>query len=405
MSMLTSAQTAMKRAAKQLNLTDEQLEKLLKPDHEHQYELEVNGKKHLAYRVQHSSKRGPYKGGIRFHPEVDIDEVRALALLMSVKTAAVGIPMGGGKGGVVIDPREHDKDHVEAVSRAFVQALQPHIGPEKDVPAPDVNTNAEIIDYMVDEYEKLTGDRSKASFTGKSLENGGSEGREAATGRGGVIVLREYLKSIGIDSSGLTVAVQGVGNVGFFFAQIAEAELGVRIVAVSDSKRTLAVKNSTQNEDALSLVPFAGHKKGLIEDLEDDHTEFLGRDAILEQEVDVLVLAALGDVITDGNVGVVRSEIILELANGPIEDSSSKILESKGFTVIPDVIANAGGVVVSYLEWLQNKTVEHWPEEKVNQKLEQILVAATTKMIERSKSRGISLKDAAFQIAIEALNT
>jgi len=403
MSMLKSAQSAIKRSSQRLKLTDEQLDKLLIPDFEHQHELEVNGKKHLAYRVQHSSKRGPYKGGIRFHPEVDIDEVRALALLMSIKTAAVGIPMGGGKGGVVIDPRDHDKEHVEAVSRAFVQALHPHIGPEKDVPAPDVNTNSEIIDYMVDEYEKLTGDRSKASFTGKSLENGGSEGREAATGRGGVIVLREYLKSIGRDPRGLTVAVQGVGNVGFFFAQIAEAELGVRIVAVSDSKRTLAVKDFTQNEDALSLVPFSEHKKGLIEDLEDDHTEFLSRDAILEQEVDVLVLAALGDVITDENVSVVKSNIILELANGPIEDSASQALESKSVTVIPDVIANAGGVVVSYLEWLQNKAGEHWSEEKVNQKLEQILVAATTKMIERSKSSEISLKDAAFQIAVEAL--
>lgn len=403
MSMLTSAQAAIKRSAKRLNLTDEQLTGLLTPDSEHQFAIEVNGKKHAAYRVQHSNKRGPYKGGIRFHPEVDQDEVRALALLMSIKTAAVGIPMGGGKGGVVIDPRAHDKQHIEAVSRAFVLGLHAHIGPEKDVPAPDVNTNAEIIDYMVDEFEQITGDRTKASFTGKSLANGGSEGREAATGRGGVIALREYLKSIHRDPKTVTVAVQGVGNVGFFFAQIAEAELGVRVVAVSDSKRTLAVKDFIQNSDSLSLVPFDGHKRGLIEDLQDSHTEFLERDDILGLPVDVLVLAALGDVITDANDDVVKARVVLELANGPIEDSALAHLEDRGIHVIPDVVANAGGVIVSYLEWLQNKQGEHWPESEVNQRLEHILAPAMQHMMKRAQKEHITMKDAAFDIAIEAL--
>lgn len=401
--MLDSAQTALKRSAQRMKLDDAQITALLKPDFEHEHTLSINGKTHLAYRVQHSNKRGPYKGGIRFHPEVDKDEVRALALLMSLKTAAVGIPMGGGKGGVVIDPREHDQAHIEAVSRAFVQALHSHIGPEKDVPAPDVNTSAEIIDYMVDEYERITGDRSKASFTGKSIANKGSEGREAATGRGGMIVLREYLKSIKKDLRDITVAVQGVGNVGFFFAQCAEAELGVRVVAVSDSKQTLAVKNFAQNNDVLSLVPFSGHKKGLIEDLEDAHTEFLDRDAILGMKVDVLVLAALGDVITDENVDAVRASIILELANGPVEDSALQNLEQRSIHVIPDVIANAGGVVVSYLEWLQNRAGEHWSESVVNKKLEHILVSASNKLIERVKTEHITPKDAAFEIALEEL--
>ncbi len=401
--MLDSAQNALKRSARRMKLSDGQIKALLKPDFEHEFELKVNDKTHLAYRVQHSNTRGPYKGGIRFHPEVDKDEVRALALLMSLKTAAVGIPMGGGKGGVVIDPREHDQAHIEAVSRAFVQALHPHIGPEKDVPAPDANTSAEIIDYMVDEYEQITGDSSKASFTGKSLANNGSEGREAATGRGGMIVLREYLKSIEKDSRDITVAVQGVGNVGFFFAQCAEAELGVRVVAVSDSKRTLAVKNFAQNNNVLSLVPFSGYKKGLIEDLEDSHTEFLNRDAIVTMKVDVLVLAALGDVITDENVDAVCASIILELANGPVEDSALQKLEQRSIHVIPDVIANAGGVVVSYLEWLQNKAGEHWSESVVNQKLEHILVSASGKMIERAQLEHITLKDAAFEIALEEL--
>jgi glutamate dehydrogenase/leucine dehydrogenase len=386
-----------------MGLSDHEVEALVTADAEHEFELLVNGKTHKGYRVQHSNKRGPYKGGIRFHHQVDKDEVRALALLMSIKTAAVGIPMGGGKGGVIINPSDHHDDHIEAVARAYVRALKDHVGPDKDVPAPDVNTNAQIIDYMVDEFEQLTGDSSKASFTGKSLENGGSEGREAATGRGGVIVLREYFKQHGIDPKQVTVAVQGVGNVGFFFAQIAEAELGVRVVAVSDSKRTLAVKNFTQNNDTLSLVPFAGHKKGLIEDLEDSHTEFLNRDAILNQPVDVLVLAALGDVITDENVEKVHAGVILELANGPVQDHAHLKLESKQISVIPDVIANAGGVVVSYLEWLQNKSGEKWSESNVNTKLEHIMVAASKKMFERAMRDHVSLKDAAFSIAIEAL--
>jgi glutamate dehydrogenase/leucine dehydrogenase len=401
--MLSSAKAAIKRSAKRLDISGDQLNELLEPDNEHQHELEVNGKKHLAYRIQHSNKRGPYKGGIRFHPEVDKDEVKALALLMSIKTAAVGIPMGGGKGGVEINPREHDERHIEAVSREYVRALKDHVGPDTDVPAPDVNTNAKIIDYMVDEYENLTGDKSRASFTGKSLSNGGSAGREAATGRGGVIVLREYLKSIKKDPKDLTAAVQGVGNVGFFFAQIAEAELGVRVVAASDSKRTLVVKDFAQNNDRLSLIPFHGHKKGLIEDLEDTHTEFMERDEIVGLDVDVLVFAALGDVVTDQTVNSVKAKILLELANGPVEDSAAQTLNKSDVVIIPDVLANAGGVVVSYLEWLQNKQGEYWSEEVVNQKLEQIMVPATKAMIKRAKKENIPLKDAVMEIAIEKL--
>lgn len=403
MSMLESTHSMIQRVANTLGLSVDQIEQLIKPEVVHDIELEVNGHRHRAYRVQHSSKRGPYKGGIRFHPDVDEDEVRALALLMSLKTAVAGLPLGGAKGGVVIDPRDHSKGHVEEVARAFVRALHPHIGPDSDVPAPDVNTNAEIMDYMADEYERITGDTSKASFTGKSLGNKGSEGREAATGRGGVIVLREYLNDMKIDPKEVTVAVQGVGNVGFFFAHIAEAELGLRVVAASDSKRTLVIKDFTQNQDALSLVPFRGHKKGLIENLTDAHTEFKDRDAILGLKVDVLVLAALGDVITKENVHSVQANVILELANGPVQDDALLTLEARGTRVIPDVIANAGGVIVSYLEWQQNKQNESWTEKKVNQSLERILVPAMRVVIERARKEQISLNDAAFEVAVEKL--
>jgi glutamate dehydrogenase/leucine dehydrogenase len=393
--MLSSAQAAVKRAAEHLELSDQQTKDLLTPNQEYEFEIEVDGQKHLGYRIQHSNKRGPYKGGIRFHPQVNKDEVRALALLMSLKTAAVGIPMGGGKGGVVINPREHDPKHVEEVSREFVRHMQPHIGPDKDVPAPDVNTNGEIMRYMVDEYEKLTGDDSGAVFTGKPLDFGGSEGREEATGRGGMIVLREYLKSIDKDPKKVTVAVQGVGNVGYWFARLAQQELGVRIVALADSKKSVV------NSEGLDVASASNYDKGWIEEL--DYESEMSSEAIFSVEADILVLAALEDSITSTNVGQIKANIILELANGPVSDDAAQVLQSKNIAVLPDVVANAGGVVVSYLEWLQNKASEHWPEDKVNAQLEQILVTSTKKMIELAENQNISLKQAALEIAIEEL--
>lgn len=402
-SMLDSAHAMVHKTAQILDLSKSDVEQLLTPNAVHSFEVAVNGKTHRAYRVQHSNKRGPYKGGIRFHPEVNEEEVRALALLMSIKTAAVGIPMGGGKGGIVFDPRAHDDAHIEAVAREYVRQLHEHIGPQQDIPAPDVNTNAEIIDWMVEEFGQLSGDTTKASFTGKSISKGGSLGREEATGRGGMIVLREYLASRGINPKQVTVAVQGVGNVGFWFAKLAEQKLGMRIVAVSDSRRTLAVKNFKSNHDCLSLEEFHGHKKGLIEDLDSTHTEFLERDAILTQPVDILVLAALGDVVTESNVDSISATTILELANGPVSDAAHDALTARGVVVIPDVIANAGGVIVSYLEWLQNIEGEHWSEAQVNYKLEHILSSAAQRMIDVATRRGISLKEAAFVLAIEEL--
>src|SRR5579862_3346168 len=212
--MLDTAQKLIRETGKKLALSDEQIEQLINTDAEHKFEIELSGSgKYQAYRVQHNNKLGPYKGGIRFHPRVDYDEVRALATLMSFKTAAVGIPMGGAKGGIAVDPKKLSKEALEELSRKYVRGLKDHIGPDKDVPAPDVNTNAQIIDWMADEYAKLTGDKTKASFTGKSVKNGGSLGRDAATGRGGVIVLREILNKLSI-SGEMTYALQGWGNVG-----------------------------------------------------------------------------------------------------------------------------------------------------------------------------------------------
>src|SRR3990167_1386097 len=224
-----------------LGLSGFQIQELIKSDAKHRFKISLaNGKTFNAYRVQHSNKLGPYKGGIRFHPNVDLDEVQALATLMSLKTAAVGLPLGGAKGGVAVNPKSLSSEELEELSRQYVRYLQPYIGPDKDIPAPDVNTDPQIIDWMVDEYEKLTGDVSHASFTGKSLHLGGSEGREAATGRGGVITLRELLKHESKKDKDLTFAVQGYGNVGSFFATFAQTQHpNWQIVAASDSSAAL----------------------------------------------------------------------------------------------------------------------------------------------------------------------
>jgi glutamate dehydrogenase/leucine dehydrogenase len=241
--MLKTAQQLITQAAQKLGLDESSIAALLATDAEHQFEIELDsGKKLHAYRVQHNNKLGPYKGGIRFHPDVDLDEARALATLMSLKTAAVGLPLGGGKGGVAVNPNDFTEKELEEISRKYVQGLHKFIGPDKDVPAPDVNTNSTIIDWMVDEYQNITGDTSRASFTGKSIKNGGSLGRDAATGRGGVIALSELLEYDGISDKQLTFAVQGYGNVGSYFAVLAESYPNWRFVAASDSASTIYSK-------------------------------------------------------------------------------------------------------------------------------------------------------------------
>lgn len=449
--MYESAKAVVTRVAEQQGLNQEQIEKLLANDAEHRFEITVGDQTFRAYRMQHSNKRGPYKGGIRFSTMVDEDEVKALALLMSMKCAAVDIPLGGGKGGVVYDPRDHDIETTEAVARGYVRALVPYIGSDKDVPAPDMNTDSTIMDWMVDEYEELTGDQTKASFTGKSMGNGGSEGRTAATGRGGMIALREYIKKTWQDSqagsdeqqgsnedrtepyqqygeggsqaanaagrrernraagyagwqdyaASLTVAVQGIGNVGFYFAQIAQKELGVRIVAVSNSKKTLAVRDFTNNDHQLDFG-MQEFSRATIDNVSGEHTEDLGRDDVWQLPVDVVVLAALEDVIRDDNLDQLKAKIVVELANGPISDGAHLKL-SPTVAILPDIVANAGGVIVSYLEWKQNLASEHWPEEQVNTELDRILSAAMSDMLATARDKNIPLKEAAFAIAIERL--
>jgi len=396
--VLDTAKKLIRDAGKKLGLSDEQIERLIKTNAEHNFEIELSGGgKYHAYRVQHSNKRGPYKGGIRFHPQVDYDEVRALATLMSFKTAVAGIPMGGGKGGVSVDPKRLDDKSLEELSRKYVRGLHEYIGPDKDVPAPDVNTGAQTMDWMVDEYEKLSGDKTKASFTGKSLNNGGSLGRDAATGRGGVIVLREILNKSSI-SGPITYAMQGWGNVGSFFALIAEKEHpDWKLVAVTDSS------GGVYDPDGLSAKELDKFKKDRGKLVEFSKGQKIDNDQLLSVKADVLVLAALEDSVNKDNQKDIKAGMVLELANGPVSYDAYKALSAREVIDVPDILANSGGVTVSYLEWDQNKKGEHWSENKVNAELEKYLTDATNAVYKRMENSDMTMKEAAFAEAITKL--
>lgn len=421
--MLTTVHGSITRAGKKLGLDDEAIDKLIKIDKERLFEIRLDsGKTFSAYRVQHSNRLGPYKGGIRFHPEVDLDEVRALATLMSFKTAAVGLPLGGAKGGISVNPKDLDKGELEELSRKYVRGLQSHIGPDKDVPAPDVNTNPEIIDWMVDEYSKLIESSSdmhrtgrvsdssgkqdsamhiaRASFTGKSVSKGGSLGRDAATGRGGMLAFAQLLKHMGKTDKQLTYGIQGFGNVGSYFAVLAgKQQPKWKLVAASDSQA--AVYSSA----GLSAIELDNYKRGRgrFSDFKKDDVRVITNDELLALDVDVLVLAALGDAVNINNMDSIKAKYIVELANGPISEEVFDYLTEKGVVILPDIVANAGGVIVSYLEWLQNKAGEHWPEEKVNSRLEQYMVKAVDALYKTAQEQNVSLKEAAFINAIKNL--
>jgi glutamate dehydrogenase/leucine dehydrogenase len=399
--MLEGVHKLIKQVGASLGLDEQTIESLIKPNAEHIFDIELDsGKTFKAYRVQHNNQNGPYKGGVRFHENVSLDEVRALATLMSLKTAAVGLPFGGGKGGVAVNPRNLSKDELEELSRKYVRGLSAHIGPDQDVPAPDVNTNSTIIDWMVDEYNKLTGDTTNASFTGKSIKNGGSLGRDAATGRGGVIAFSELLKHLGKNNEKLTYAVQGYGNVGQYFATISQKEqLSWRLSAASDSG---AVVYSKVGLDAKDLAEFKNNN-GRFGNYKNGQAQILKPDDFMGLDVDVLVLAALEDALNKDNMKNVKAKYIVELANGPIKTEAYEYLNKKGVIIMPDVIANAGGVVVSYLEWKQNKENQKWSEQKVNMELEKYISEAIEKMYKTSKAKKVPLKEAAFMAALNNL--
>lgn len=350
-----------------------------------------------GYRVQHSSIRGPYKGGIRFHPQADMNEVKALSLWMTMKTATVGIPMGGGKGGVTVEPHALSQGELERLSRGWVKALYRDIGPHIDVPAPDVNTTPQIMSWMLDEYETLTGDTTRAAFTGKAVDAGGSEGRDKATGLGGFYVFDALRDACAVPANA-TVAIQGMGNVGGHAATIF-SEHGYRIVAMSDSR------GGIYNPDGLDPVSVEAYKRAHGSLAGYPEAEIITNAELLTLEVDLLVPAALENQITKENVHGIRAKAVLELANGPTTPEADDVLFARGITLIPDILANSGGVIVSTFEWEQNLKGEHWSEAEVNQKLKSILEREAKHIYDRACALHTDLRRAAFAVALERIES
>ncbi|MEQ2130453.1 Glu/Leu/Phe/Val dehydrogenase [Caldanaerobacter subterraneus KAk] len=347
-----------------------------------------------GYRAQHNNAIGPTKGGIRFRPNVTADEVKALATWMTFKCSVVGIPYGGAKGGVAVNPKELSKEELERLSRGFIDAIYEEIGPNKDIPAPDVNTNSQIMAWMLDEYNKISRKDSPGVITGKPLSVGGSKGRVAATGLGVAVTVRELAKKIGMQLEGAKVAVQGFGNVGSYTALILE-EYGARVVAVSNSGTCIYSEKGIDVEKLIEYKEKTGNIKGF------EGTEEISKEEIFSLDVDILVPAALENVITTKNAGDVKARIVAEGANGPTTPEAEEILEKKGVIVIPDILANAGGVTVSYFEWVQNLYGFYWTEEEILKREEQMMVEAFNSVYNLSKEYNVNLRTAAYMLSVK----
>jgi len=348
-----------------------------------------------GFRVQHNGARGPYKGGVRFHPEVDLDEVRALASLMSWKTAIAGVPFGGAKGGVNCAPGELSRAELEAVTRSFISKIDKVLGPTRDVPAPDVGTNAQVMAWMMDEYGKLHG-HTPAIVTGKPIALEGSYGRESATGRGVVYVFREAAPSLDLVAREARAVVQGFGNVGSWAARILH-QLGVTIVALSDAYGAI---RSDAGIDVEALAEHTARGGGLAE-FEGPGIEVIEGDDLVAVPCDVFIPAALGGMIHAGNAERLGCRVVIEAANSPTTPDADAILADKGIVVVPDVLANAGGVVVSYFEWVQNLQHFRWDEREVNDKLGTIMRRAYREVAARAEHDEIPLRTAAFELGIQ----
>jgi len=338
-----------------------------------------------AYRIQFNDARGPFKGGIRYHPNVTEDEIKALSFWMTVKCAVVGIPYGGSKGGISVDPQTLSQNELKKLTYSYAEFVAPYIGPWKDVPAPDVNTDGQTMAWLLEAYEKKVGYQAPATFTGKPIELGGSQGRTEATGVGGVTVLKEYLKKKRIDIKKATLAVQGIGNVGYWFAHFAQKE-GFKVIAVANSKGGIY------------------NPKGLdINKLTDSFRPNITNEDLLALDIDVLVPAALENAITKENADKVRARVVFEMANGPTTPEADEILAKRKIDVIPDVLANAGGVTVSYFEWAQNLNGYYWEKEEVLNKERKIMIEAFNDIYREVLEKKVTYRKAAFILAIKRI--
>ncbi len=379
-------------------LTDKELHILRHPKRVISINLPVrmdNGDVELfsSFRIQYNDARGPTKGGLRFHPTVSQDDVEELAFLMTLKCAVVNIPYGGAKGGVAVDPSKLSEAELERLSRAYVQAYHEHIGPKKDIPAPDVNTDSRVMSWMLDEYETITGESNPGIITGKPKHLFGSRGREYATALGGAIILEEYLEMRDRNEEDIDVAIQGFGNVGSHLARILD-ERGFDVVSVSDASGGIHDANGIDIKKLLDVYEDDGDLTNM------ENVEEISNDALLTSDVDVLIPAAIEDQIHEDNMDDIQADLILEMANGPITPEADDHLADHDVEVIPDILANAGGVTVSYFEWLQNISNEYWTEDRVNETLKENMVQAFRDMQNIHEQEGTTMREAAYVLAI-----
>ncbi len=351
-----------------------------------------------AYRVQFNDARGPFKGGIRFHPEANENEVKALAAGMMIKTAVVDIPLGGGKGGVTIDPKKYSQNELQAVSREWARLMAPYIGVHKDIPAPDVYTNGQIMAWMLDAYEKTVDRHEPGAFTGKPIALGGSLGRESATGKGGAYCLQTYFAEENIALAGKRVIVQGFGNVGYFVAESLH-DMECVIVGVSDSSGALINQNGLDPR----LVRQLKEEYGSIAAIPDSYGTHITNQELLTEACDVLVPSALDGVITKANAQSIQASVILELANNPTSFEADEILAQKSVAVLPDVLANAGGVTVSYFEWVQNQNADRWGLADIDARLQKIMTESTRAVMATARTHNVTLREAAMIVAVKRI--
>jgi len=393
------AQEQLDEAAKKLKLAPEVHAFLREPMRELHVTIPVrmdSGELKIfkGFRVQYNDARGPAKGGIRFHPEETIDTVRALAAWMTWKCAVVDIPLGGGKGGVICDPKALSVTELERLSRAYIDQVGRIIGPEVDVPAPDVYTTPQIMGWMMDEYSKLVGHTAPAVITGKPIALGGSLGRDDATARGGVYTVREACKHLKLDPSKATVAIQGYGNAGYFAAKLLKEILGCKVVAVSDSKGGIYDPKGLDSEAVLA------HKQRTSSVVGFKGANPISNADLLELDVDILAPSALEQVITGTNVANIKAKVIAELANGPTTPEADDVLYKNGAFVIPDFLCNAGGVTVSYFEWVQNNNGYYWEVEDVHRLLDKKMTKAFHEVLDMSRQKRVHMRLAAYMVAV-----
>lgn len=389
-------------AASILGYSEDQYSTLKYPERELQVSMPVvmdDGSVQVfeGFRVQHSSVRGPAKGGVRFHPAVNHDEVKALAAWMTFKCAVVNIPYGGGKGGIICDPSKLSERELHSLTEKYTAQIAPLIGPEQDVPAPDVGTNARVMAWMMDTYSMLKGHSVLGVVTGKPLGLGGILGRSEATGRGVMFTVKNLLAKIGMPVKGTTVAVQGMGNVGSISAKLLAQE-GMKVIAVSD------VSGGIANPDGLDIPDILAYLqpgKKLLKDYDAAGVSHISNEELLEIQTDLLIPAALENQINEKNADRIRARYIVEAANGPATLEADKILQKRGIPLVPDILANAGGVVVSYFEWVQNIQELCWSEERVNEELEKIMNTAFEEVWEIAREKGVTLRTGAYLIAVK----